>query len=121
MTENINDYLTVQEAKKLLFLATSTVLQHIRNGNIKSKRMGNRHMIHRAEIARYNKQRRDSGRPAWIIAKVAEEQGISHLDEFTRFVKAKALRNKQKRNSTSRIRYTRDYVENCASVFRSTE
>jgi len=60
---SMDDYLTAAEVATALGVGRSWISRLVREGRLMAVQVGNMHLIHRDEVARYQSERKPPGRP----------------------------------------------------------
>lgn len=53
MNLNKNDYITTEDAAKLLYVTAYTIREYIKSGKLKATRIGKRYLLSRSEVVNF--------------------------------------------------------------------
>lgn len=90
MNTQTQEVYDTKKAAELLGIAPVTVRQHINNGTLRAKKLGNGHIIMAEDLKIFEKKRRKPGRPSWLLSDFTGDQGLlgKAADDFKDYVNA---------------------------------
>jgi excisionase family DNA binding protein len=118
MSEKVYD---TKQAAEILGIAPVTVRQHINNGTLKAQKLGNGHVIMAEDLEKFQENRRQPGRPSWLLSDFTGDKGLvgQANTDFQEFV-ADYAKEKEAENPKKRFRLTTDLLENLYQKFIET-